>query len=384
MKSSSDSRFALRQRLPFTREGLFWLLISAAMLVTGLIKGINLINLIACWVIVLILWNWWLARRQLRRLGVDRRVPEFVFAQTPFPWQVTVSNAGRKPAHSVVVTEVAAPHAWFVSCVGAQSAVDLQGTATLPCRGAYTWSRLRLTCGHPVGLASVVREFERPQELLVAPRLGLLHRAVLRRWLSQHCPTQGMVRGAARRQPTAQMEFHGLHAFRPGDSPRHIHWRTTARRGELMVREFEDLPNDNLILLVDPWTPSPAAPGANADLERLLSLAATICWEWCRQKGDEFMLAIAGPAPTLLHGHTGRELALESLRELARVSGTPDTNWSELENRLGVVDFPKATALVLSLRAEVPLEELSGCLRRPATCVNVGEGEERAFFDEAP
>ncbi len=377
------SRFAFLQRLPFTREGFFWLLISAAMLVTGLIKGINLINLLACWVIVLILWNWWLARRQLRHLNVTRDVPDFVFAQTRFRWTMALGNSGRKPAHSVVVTELAAPHAWYVGCIPAGKAVVLEGEATLPYRGAHTWNRVRLACGYPVGLANVVRHLERPQELLVLPRLGALQRAVLRHWLSQHCPTQGAVRAAARRQPTAQLEFHGLHPFRPGDSPRHIHWRTTARRGELMVREFEDLPNDNLILLVDPWTPTAAVPGANADLERLLSLAATICWEWCRQKGDDFALAIAGETPTLLQGITGRELALHSLKELARVNGTPAASWSDLQNRLEAADLPNAAALVLSLRSDVSHAELAACLRRSATCVNLAQGEERAFFDEA-
>ena len=376
-------RFAFFQRLPFTREGLFWLLISLAMLVTGLIKGINLINLLACWVITLILWNWWLARRQLRYLEVDRTVPDLVFAQTPFRWTVTLGNAGRKPAQSVVVTDLAVPHGWFVRCAQPGAAVLLEGDAVLPCRGAYTWSGLRLTCGHPVGLAHVVRQVERPQELLVMPRLGMLQRGVLRNWLSQHCPTQGAVRAAARRQPNAQLEFHGLRAFRPGDSPRHIHWRTTARRGELMVREFEDLPNDNLMLLVDPWTATPAPPGVNPDLERLLSLAATICWEWCRQKGDDFGLAIAGIPPALRHGITGRELALDMLQSLARVQGGPAEMWPGLLERLTDTELPDAAALVLSLRSDVPLDDVAACLRQPVACVNVAQGEERAFFDEA-
>src|SRR5262249_49364986 len=55
-----------------------------------------------------------------------------------------------------------------------------------------------------------------------------------------------------RRHPTAQAEFHGLRAFRSGDSPRWIHWRTSARCGELMVREFEDVPPDHLVLVVEP------------------------------------------------------------------------------------------------------------------------------------
>src|SRR5262245_59027732 len=109
MKRAS-SQLAFLQRLPFTREGWFWLLISAAMLVTGLIKGINLINLLACWVIVLILGNWWLARKQVHRLSIQRDIPEFVFAQTPLSWTVTVANAGFRTAHSVVVNENAAPY----------------------------------------------------------------------------------------------------------------------------------------------------------------------------------------------------------------------------------------------------------------------------------
>ena len=67
---------------------------------------------------------------------------------------------------------------------------------------------------------------------------------------------------------------HGLRQFRAGDSPRWIHWRTTARRGELMIREFEDMPNDHLVLIVDPGERD------HPVLERLLSLAATICWDW--------------------------------------------------------------------------------------------------------
>ena len=378
---------AALRRLPFTREGLFWLLISLAMLVTGLLKGINLISLLACWLITLILWNYWLARRQLRRLDARRTVPSYALAQTPFHWFVDLANAGPKPAHSVTVTEEALPRdalpqAWFVSCAAAGQTVRLEGEASLPTRGAFLWNGVRLSCGYPFGLAHVVRRVGQQQELLVLPRLGLLQRGVLRHWLSQHCPTQGSVRAAARRQPTAQLEFHGLRTFRTGDSPRHIHWRTTARRGELMVREFEDLPNDNLILLVDPWTPAAAPPGTNADLERLLSLAATICWEWCRQKGDDFAMAVTGATPVVVQGITGRELAVNMLKELARIG------WSErvvagAAGSLAARRVARRGRAGAGATTEAPLDELMLCLRRPVAMVNVTAQEERPFFAEA-
>jgi uncharacterized protein (DUF58 family) len=348
-----------------------------------LLKGINLINLIACWVITLLFWNWWLARRQLRRLQAQRSIPDFIFAQTPFSWRVQLANQGRKYANSFTVAEPAAAQTWFVSCAAPGQTVGLEGETTLSRRGLHTWQRLRLACGYPVGLANVVRNFELPQQLVVLPRLGVLQRGVLRHWLSQHCPTQGAVRAAARRQPTAQLEFHGLRTFRAGDSPRHIHWRTTARRGELMVREFEDMPNDNLILIVDPWTPETPSSGDNADLERLLSVAATIVWEWCRQKGDELALAIAGMPPSVRHGISGRELALDMLQALARVHGDSIEMWPAMVDHLMKTKLPAAAVLVLSLRSNLPLDDLAVHLRRPVAFVNVAQGEERPFYLDA-
>src|SRR5204863_4021232 len=133
------------------------------------------------------------------------------------------------------------------------------------------------------------------EEIIVLPRLGRLHRGRLRRFLARSSLTVSRSLQHPRRHPSAQAEFHGLRAFRSGDSPRWIHWRTSARCGELMVREFEDVPSDNLILVVDPSLPekrgrdtlhSGVPSPFFALLEDAISLAATICWAWCRQTGD--------------------------------------------------------------------------------------------------
>ncbi len=46
-------------------------------------------------------------------------------------------------------------------------------------------------------------------------------------------------------------EFFGVREYRAGDPLRHVHWRTTARRGELVVREFERETGAPLVVLVD-------------------------------------------------------------------------------------------------------------------------------------
>lgn len=46
-------------------------------------------------------------------------------------------------------------------------------------------------------------------------------------------------------------EFYGVREYRAGDPLRHVHWKTTARRGELAVREFEREVGAPLVLLLD-------------------------------------------------------------------------------------------------------------------------------------
>jgi uncharacterized protein (DUF58 family) len=377
---SITSRFAWVQRLPFSREGLLWLMIAVAMLVTGLFKGINLITLLACWLIVLTALNWWLARRQLLHLHAQRSIPDLIFAGTPFRWSVKLKNLGRKPAHSVTVREDPVPQAWFAAEVPPHKAIRLETETVLSRRGIVPCPSIRLTCGYPVGLAQLHRGIAADEPVLVAPRLGRLQRGVFRHWLSQHCPGLGLVRAAAHRHPAAHSEFHGLRSFRAGDSPRHIHWRTTARRGELMVREFEDWPNDNLVLLVDGWAPADAAADPDPVFERMLSFAATVVWEWCRQKGDDFALGIAADEAAIVQGTTGQPLAIKALHGLAAARGGPDADFARLLDVLEETPLPAAPVVVATLRGGLA-DAVQLRWHRPVAEINIAAGQERDFFE---
>jgi uncharacterized protein (DUF58 family) len=215
-----------------------------------------------------------------------------------------------------------------------------------------------------------------PEDVLILPRLGRLHRGRLRRLLLSAGPVYVATRRKARRHPTAQAEFHGLRAFRSGDSPRWIHWRTSARCGELMVREFEDVPTDNLILVVD--------PSKDEGVEAIISFAATVAWDWCRQKGDHFVLAVAGAAPIVLGGTTGSDHALRMLEVLAGLQGEDNPDVMTLVERLAAEPLPPASVLVVSPRDPTPLQAaLSHRLHRPALGLGVDQITCGDFY-EAP
>jgi uncharacterized protein (DUF58 family) len=52
-------------------------------------------------------------------------------------------------------------------------------------------------------------------------------------------------------------DLHSVRDYVEGDSLRKVHWRSTARRGHLMVKELEDSPRDDAAVVLDCWRGTP-------------------------------------------------------------------------------------------------------------------------------
>jgi uncharacterized protein (DUF58 family) len=74
-------------------------------------------------------------------------------------------------------------------------------------------------------------------------------------------------------------DLYGVREYRSGDPLRRIHWKTSARRGELVVREFEPPGLKVLALLLDP------DPATQAAADQLARLAASEAWDCLRGGG---------------------------------------------------------------------------------------------------
>jgi uncharacterized protein (DUF58 family) len=204
-------------------------------------------------------------------------------------------------------------------------------------------------------------------EVIVLPAVGWVHRGRLRRHLRGADPRAERLRQRTWRHEAAREEFHSLRPFRPGDSPRWIHWRTSARRGELMVREFEDVPGQNLVLV---FALTPAPSGQARGLEQAIGLAASIAWEWCRQRGDRLALAVADPRPRLLDGLTGPDHARAVLSCLALLGPGRLGDPSGLVCLLEGAALPKGPVLVVGAGPTPLADLLRRTLARPVTAVD--------------
>ena len=112
-------------------------------------------------------------------------------------------------------------------------------------RGRFANSEARLVLGDHLGLESVSIPVDPGVAVVVQPRL-----VELRTLFSE----AGRLGGDGRRlllRRSAGFDFHSVRAYEQGESLRRVHWPTTARRGQLMVKELEDSPRDAVVVLLD-------------------------------------------------------------------------------------------------------------------------------------
>jgi uncharacterized protein (DUF58 family) len=381
--------FIALSRFHVPRPGWLWLLLCAMLVGIGMFKGINLLLLLSCMMVMIWLLNALLAGRRLRRLLGQSHPMGPVFAQTRCEVEAKLTNPERRGRMAVRLEDHGPAHrlVWFAPRLNGQQTRSLRQPLYLPRRGRYSWGPLVAVSGYPFGLIQRRVVLAAGAERIVLPRLGRLHWGRLRRHLRYAFPSMERDRPLTHQRLAAQTEFHGLRPFRSGDSPKWIHWRTTARRNELMVRQFEDPPGNNLILVVDPWlavNPAGKDERSSALLEDALSLAATICWEWCRQQGERIVLAVASPAPVTVAGDTSHNLAIRLLETLAVQEGNPARERTAVVEELSRHAMPAAPVLLITTGGRHLEPSLTHRLNRPVAVVQVEDLAQCDFYERPP
>ena len=134
-------------------------------------------------------------------------------------------------------------------------------------RGRYEVGPLRVTVADPFALFERTRIVLGTEEVIVYPRV---------RDVFPPPETGGL--DLDREQPQVRSriepsgEFHTLREYAPGDDLRHVHWRSTARRGHLMMRQNEARRRTPVLVMLD------VRPGSHdrASFERAVEACASI------------------------------------------------------------------------------------------------------------
>ena len=151
----------------------------------------------------------------------------------PPPTLVAVERAGKLEERAVEL--------WRTGYRRFAGGYELRGVR----RGRYAFDTVRLTIEDPFGLARARLEKGEPEALVVYPRL-----VELPSLFSEGGAHAQDGRRLLLRRPTGY-ELHSVREHVEGESLRAVHWPSTARRGRLMVKELEDAPRDEVVVLLD-------------------------------------------------------------------------------------------------------------------------------------
>jgi len=287
----------------------------AALLSATLITGIS--------------WPHWL----VKRLSVTRSGPQRAGEGDTITFHVEVANHGWLPRFMVELVD----RLPFVGAADgtASNGEKMLGVAAyvpgggkrrfdvpLLCekRGFYRLGPVGLAPSFPLGLAEARQSRnDGVQTLTIYPEVFPIVALPL-----LGSPSQIHRGGFLLPEGAGAAEFSGLREYRRGDNPRHVHWPTTARRNELMVKEFEPLASACLTIALDLAADANLGKGKHSTLEYAVKITASIAKH-----------ASANSIPTRLIGQGARPLYLPA--------GTGDHHYRGMLDELAVVDSDGAT-----------------------------------------
>ncbi|PKQ28178.1 MAG: hypothetical protein CVT63_04030 [Candidatus Anoxymicrobium japonicum] len=262
--------------------GLALLLIASSIksgwlyLVASVLFSLLLVDILAGW-------------RATRKLDVCRSMSARVFEGDPFSVLIRVSNTGSAGRRLLTVKDLLfkgkgsdAPgnrmrshRAEFKEFLRTGNAVDARGRArdssvktiafeyvpghtgvdasyemVAPRRGVYGPAEMSVSSGGVFGSASIRRRTSTGERLIVFPRISPVDSSYFNAHVSP-VPVESIEWS---RKGIGQ-NYYGTREYSRGDSLRHIHWRSSARRGTLIVKEYEQELKPFVALAVALWPP---------------------------------------------------------------------------------------------------------------------------------
>ena len=284
-----------------------------------------------------------------------------VHAGAPYLMGIAVRNQKKRlPTFSLEVEDLVASKPVDRRCYYLKlPAGRVQETAyrnTLSRRGYHHLTGFRLSTRFPFGLIRKSRDIDAPMRLLVYPALCAVPDHLVFGKRAEEGRRQV-------RSPSRRGDFYGLREFRPGDDPRDIHWRASARRGRLFLRESEDESSRTVAIVLEDLVATPAAPppgplprktaaapavddAANNAFEGAVSMAASLAVQLLRRgyhvglvAGGSYLAPAGGATQAgqiletlaLVQPGTGRALPTAASRGMARMHVRPGLSGPQVD-----------------------------------------------------
>ncbi|MFO1093402.1 MAG: DUF58 domain-containing protein [Planctomycetaceae bacterium] len=349
-----------RHRSGLPIEGRAYIVVMIVLFIGALLGRSNPLLLVFALMAGPFVANAWISFVLLKGLAVTRHVPQRVMAGEPVTVELALRNNKRRL--SAWVTTVRdqitspterLPAEVLIPRVPPESTRTGSYLLRLMHRGRHEFGPLAISTRFPLGLVERGLTVAQSGSILVYPRIGRL----TARWTQRLRHATDLVPQMSPRSGPFDDEFHKLREYRRGDDLRAIHWKTTARRNELMVREFRESRDRQLIVLLDAWQPLRPTERDVEQTELVISMAATMCVHHLRNSRDSHLYFGAHGEPFAEWDSSSG--ATESLLDLlALLRPTSSSDFTALRAAAAAHGARRARLLLVSTRPEVAAQEL--------------------------
>ena len=351
-----------RHRFSLPLEGQGLLVIMLAVFIGSMVGRSNPLMLVFSLMAGPFVVNGWLTRTMLKRLAIERRVPVRVMAGETSSVEVTLTNRKRflsswlmTVVDRIANPDEALPASVLFARVPPRDSRSGHYRLQLMRRGVYEVGPLQIKTRFPLGLVErglLIDSFDR---ILVYPRLGRLAPD----WQQRLHEASQLARQKQPQGGSFEDEFHKLRDYRAGDELRAIHWKTSARQSELMVREFQQSRDQDLVIVLDAWTPLRPSEEDGLALERAVSFAASIAADQCQGGRDAFPYFAAGGKSQFAWGGADGSHRLESLLDgLALLDPSSDVDLPGLLTTAAQHVTARHRLLLVTSRSDDPAEDV--------------------------
>jgi len=282
-----------------------------------------------------------IARSRYRLALVRTVTPQLVAAGQPAMVRLSLTNEGRTPS-GLLLLEDQVPYV-----LGARPRFVLEGIGhgwrrhvtyqvRSEVRGRFEIGPMSVRVSDPFGMVELGRAFQSSARLVVTPRTVPL----------PTIPLGGAWTGSGDNRPrvfaSGSAEDVTVREYRRGDDLRRVHWRSSARVGELMVRREEQPWQSRATLFLDNRIRAHRGQGIASSLEAAVSAAASVAVHLSRRGFTVRLVTATGEDPGTVWHFRESELNTRPLLEaLAVVQPTPhsqfDSSWLAESSHGGLV-----------------------------------------------
>lgn len=298
---------------------------------------------------------WFLNRSTLKQITgerlLKRNIEDDLHEGDELHIQLSLKNKGQLPASHLSLIEtcpLTAPDseehqlAMFIPMLPHR--IEFDYATTVHRRGLHHFPPMKIASRAPFGFFERKGEKSIQTSVLVYPELRKL----------SHLSLLDEQAAAELSNPKAGFgsEVIGVRPYRPGDSPRHIHWRTVARHGQLVSKEFAQETQPGITVVLDRYCPLNPVPDTKHQPFEMAIKAVVSIAEYAMRKGYPVHIVADSEGMAVPQGAIVRDALMQYS---ARVPISPKANLADVLNYQPMQQF---VAIVMAWVDESVIETL--------------------------